>query len=231
MIVLSLDSAMNGCSVCLYDAQSGVMAQRDLNMTRGQAEALMPMVNDTLSDVQITFKDIDLIAVTRGPGAFTGMRIGLATAKSIGMVTGTPVVGVSCFDAIMHSAGAHEGHFSDCEQYVVVLETKRKDFYVQAYASDGRTLIGKPSVMFTRDLDELSKGHKVIFIGDGVTRYQEETQSSIQTYFIEKPTPKTVAILGLEGYNQTPENMSIEPVYLRMPEIGKPKNPPRQLEQ
>lgn len=229
MIVLSLDSAMNGCSACVFDEQNGVLAQKDINMTRGQAEALMPMVNDVLSEAQITFKDIDLIAVTHGPGAFTGMRIGLATAKTIGLVTEKPVVGVSCFDAIMQSAVANKGHFSAYEQCVVVLETKRKDYYVQAYDSDGVTKVGEPSVMLAKEIDELS--HKnTIFIGDGVTRYEEEAQNP-KTYFIEKPTPKTVAILGVEGYNQSPENMSIKPVYLRMPEIGKPKNPPRQLEQ
>lgn len=230
MIVLSLDSAMNGCSACIYDEQGGVLAQKDINMTRGQAEALMPMVNDALSEAQITFKDIDLIAVTHGPGAFTGMRIGLATAKSIGMVTGVPVVGVSCFDAVLRTAVADKVHFSEYQQCVVVLETKRKDYYIQAYTPDCASKLGKPSVMLAEDIDELGR-QKTIFIGDGVVRYESEAQGAIQKHFIEKPTPKTVAILGLEGYNQSPENMSIKPVYLRMPEIGKPKNPPRQLEQ
>ncbi len=232
MIVLSIDSAMNGCSVCVYDAQNdAVHAQRDTAMVRGQAEALMPMVNDVLSDADMTFQDLNLIAVTQGPGAFTGMRIGLATAKSIGMVVGVPVVGVGCFDAIMRTYGANKDHFDVSGPVIVLLETKRKDFYVQVYASGDAQKVDDPSVMMCHEIDALSESDEALFIGDGITRYQKETTKTVKTHFIEKPLASEVARLGVEVYNQSPEKVSSDPVYLRMPEIGKPKNPPRKLEQ
>ncbi len=133
MIVLAIDSTMNGCGACLYDDANGVIFSEILEMSRGQAEHLMPLIDDMVQD----YDDIDLIAVTKGPGAFTGMRIGIATAKSLGLALDIPVFGVCTFEAVLNtylSDDSPESH----GYYGVLLETKRQDYYFQMF--DGATM-------------------------------------------------------------------------------------------
>lgn len=96
MIILSLDSAGSGCGVCLWRGGT-VLADAYESMERGQDQRLMPLVEQVLKKGGAGYNDLDRIAVTRGPGSFTGIRIGLAAARGIGLSTGKPVIGIDRF--------------------------------------------------------------------------------------------------------------------------------------
>ncbi|HEX7968463.1 MAG TPA: tRNA (adenosine(37)-N6)-threonylcarbamoyltransferase complex dimerization subunit type 1 TsaB, partial [Stellaceae bacterium] len=94
MSVLAFDSAGNGCSAAvLRDGQ--IAAHRFALMERGQAEALMPMIAAVLEEAAMPVEALDLIAVTVGPGAFTGLRIGLAAAQGLALASGVPALGIT----------------------------------------------------------------------------------------------------------------------------------------
>lgn len=124
--ILAIDTAAGACSAALFS--DGVVCRREwAAMARGHAEALMPMVVTVMAGRD--YKQLDAIAVTVGPGAYTGLRIGLATARGLALAAQIPVIGVSSFKAVARGAreaGAPPGPL------LVVLETKRADLYVQA---------------------------------------------------------------------------------------------------
>ena len=99
MIVLAIDTACSACSAAL--ARDGVVvAARSEAMARGHAEALMPMVQAVMAEARIAWADLELVAVTNGPGSFTGLRTGLAAARGIALAQGIPVAGVTTLEAV-----------------------------------------------------------------------------------------------------------------------------------
>ncbi len=96
MRILAIDTALQACSACVI--QSGEvepLALEQIPMERGHAEALLPLVDRVVAGVEGGFASLDRIAVTVGPGSYTGLRVGIAAARAIGLAAGVPVVGVT----------------------------------------------------------------------------------------------------------------------------------------
>lgn len=107
MKILSLDTAMAACSAAVIDTDAPLpLAAACVAMERGHAEALPPMVADVMTASGLAMSQIDRIAVTTGPGTFTGVRIGLAFARGIGLASGIPVIGIDSLSAISANEGA-----------------------------------------------------------------------------------------------------------------------------
>jgi len=124
MRILAIDVSVSGCSVAFLDMATNLSSVKRLETDRGQAEHLVPMIDETIRSANTTLKDLDAIAVTRGPGSFTGVRIGLSTAKTLGLALDIPVFGFSTLDVIARK------HASDTET-LFLIDTKRDDFYGQ----------------------------------------------------------------------------------------------------
>ena len=129
MQILAMDTATAGCSVALW-RNGDIPARRSQAMARGQSEALLPMIQEVLTEAGIAAMDLDLIAVTRGPGAFTGLRIGLAAARAMALAAGVPCLGVDTTDVIARGVDGA----SIPGELLVVLDTKRTDFYAQKFS-------------------------------------------------------------------------------------------------
>ena len=128
--ILALDAAAGACSVALF--ADGMVQRREwTKMARGHAEALTPMVAAVMADQD--YDGLDAVAVTIGPGAYTGLRIGLATARGLALAAQLPVIGVSSFKAVARGARAAG---TPVGPLLVVLETKRDDLYVQCLDTD-----------------------------------------------------------------------------------------------
>ena len=154
MNILSLDTALAACSAALW-RDGAVAAGRFTPMDRGQSEALMPMVLDVLTEAGTGFADIDLVAVTIGPGAFTGLRIGLAAARGLALAAGLPCMGVSTLEAVAAGVVAAE---RNAGSVLVVLETKRADVYAQSFDGDLNSLDAPRAVIPEGLIDTLSLG-------------------------------------------------------------------------
>ncbi len=128
-LILAFDTAMSACSACVARG-ADVLARRFETMERGQAEALVPMIAEVLNEAGLAVEDIGLVATTLGPGAFTGVRIGIATAQGFALARGVPVLGLTTLDAVA-AANSADGAL------LVALETKRSDYYVQLFGAGG----------------------------------------------------------------------------------------------
>ncbi len=126
MLILALDSCGAACATGVW--QDGVMiASAREDMARGQDARLMPMLMDVMAQAKCDFAALDKIAVTRGPGSFTGSRVGLAAARGIGLAANKSVIGIDRF-AIYHAAHAAIG-----KDILVVIESKRAELFCKFF--------------------------------------------------------------------------------------------------
>src|ERR1700749_3269007 len=107
MLILAIDTALEACAVALLDTgTSKVIASESQAMKRGHAEALMPMIARVMKESDLTFAALDRLAVTSGPGSFTGLRVGLSAARGIALAAGKPVVGITTLSAYAAPVGS-----------------------------------------------------------------------------------------------------------------------------
>ena len=161
MIVLALDTCLSACSVALLDG-GRVIAAASEPMDRGHQERLAPLVEETMSAAGVSFSDLERIGVTVGPGSFTGLRVGLAFAKGLGLALARPVIGVGTLHALALSA-------SPCGFVAAAVDARREQLYLQIF-SDGRPLMA-PDALTAADaaarLVELYGGGDAVLTGSG----------------------------------------------------------------
>lgn len=136
MIVLGIDTATTACSAALW-ADGVIVAHRFEQMERGQAERLNPMIGEVMDEAAMRFQELGAVAVTTGPGAFTGLRIGLAAARAIGLAVAAPVIGITTFDALARAVPDAE---RAGRSLVVAVNGKRRDVFFQVFGPDGAAL-------------------------------------------------------------------------------------------
>jgi tRNA threonylcarbamoyl adenosine modification protein YeaZ len=138
MRVLAIDTALEACSVALLDTDRfGVRLNESVPMQRGHAEALMPLVARVLDRAQLDFVALDRIAVTTGPGSFTGLRVGIAAARGIALASGKPAVGLSTLAAFAAPFIAAD----DTLPVVVAIDARHDHVYLQVFGPGGRTVV------------------------------------------------------------------------------------------
>ena len=133
--LLALDAGSGACSAAVW-REGEVLAERNAAMQRGQAEQIVPMACTVMAEAGIGFAALDAIAATRGPGSFTGVRIGLAAARGLALACGKPVLGVTAFEVyaalLAEEGGRRPG--------LVVIESGRAEVFAQAFDRDGQAL-------------------------------------------------------------------------------------------
>jgi len=246
MQVLAIDSAMNGCQAGVYEINEEsqdvcVLAQDKLEVTRGQAEHLMPMIERVMKKSGRVYSDIDLIGVTNGPGAFTGMRIAIATAKAVALAADKPVVGVSTISAVLDSFLSQQTPEEPIFPYcAVILETKRKDYYFQLFelgadikhASMEAVIEAEPArVASAFEIFSIISKKEAVLIGDAVERLMSECDGARLNQIITMPRGDSIAKLAVSAYKTKGGEYGCKPHYLREPEIGKAKVRPRVLKE
>ena len=138
MLILAIDTALDACAAAILDTgTSQLIARESLAMKRGHAEALMPLIARVMKDAGLPFAALDRIAVTAGPGSFTGLRVGLSAARGIALAAGKPVVGLTTLSAYAAPVVSESG-----EQPVIsAIDARHDHVYFQAVSGDGSALI------------------------------------------------------------------------------------------
>lgn len=134
MKLLALDTAANLCSVAVSDAESGTMlAQISEDIGKGHAERLMTIIEQVVAEAGIAINEIGKVVTSIGPGSFTGVRVGVATARGLALALRCPAIGISTLEALAYDARkAHPGR-----PVLSVIDARRDEFYTQFFAEDG----------------------------------------------------------------------------------------------
>ena len=221
-VVLGIDTATSGCAAALV-RDGETLAARRARMARGQSEALAPMIDEVVQDAGISFSDIDAVAVTRGPGAFTGLRIGLAAARALALALGKPCLGIDTFAALLEAVRENTG-YAAADACVIAVDSKRDELFVAIYDANGRA-DGEPAALRPEDIPErLGAAANVVVAGDGAARVVPALAPRSHVVLAndaELPDPAVIARLGLAAL-ETPENAPATPLYLRPPDVTMP---------
>src|SRR5437879_4511442 len=138
MLILAIDTALDACATGVLDTDAGkLIAQESQPMKRGHAEALMPVIARVMKESGIAFFSLDRIAVTTGPGSFTGLRVGLSAARGIALAANKPVVGLATLTAYAAPVVSQNS-----EQPVIsAIDARHDQVYFQVVSGNGSALI------------------------------------------------------------------------------------------
>lgn len=220
--ILALDSACASCSVALW-CDGEVLAHAFEAMQRGQSERLVPMVDDVVARSGLSMAAVDAVATTVGPGAFTGIRIGLSAARGYGLALGKPVIGVTTTRVLAAMAGKTD------RQVLALVETKRADIYAELFDAGINSLAG-PQALPVDQVAAWLDGRPTLLCGDGAARVMqpliEVGCDVVQADSPNQPDAAVVASLAAVRLAQEPAStfdLPPAPLYLRPPDVSQPK--------
>ena len=224
MKILAFDSATSACSAAIW-RDGEIPARRFVAMERGQSEALIPMVVEVLKEAGLTYAEIDFIAVTVGPGSFTGVRIGLAAARGMALAGGLPVIGVTTFEAVAKGVGAAE---RAGRGLVVAIDAKRTDIYAQSFGPDLAAL-GPPTAVMPEVLAKALPAGPLLVAGDGAAQLRPalEAADMDRIRFASgsgAPDAAHIAALAAERTVTATVDAAPRPLYLRAPDARLAEN-------
>src|SRR5438445_1148498 len=221
MLILAIDTALDACAAGVLDTNAGkLIAQESQPMKRGHAEALMPLIARVMKESGIAFFSLDRIAVTTGPGSFTGLRVGLSAARGIALAADKPVVGLTTLTAYAAPVVAGNGE----HPIISAIDARHDHVYFQVVGGDGSSLI-KPKVAPIAEALEAQRFGQLHLVGNAATILAERWPTDAPPPFKVDPQPAPdIAWVAWLGAAVNPETAPARPYYLRAPDAKPPKD-------
>lgn len=221
MKLLALDSSGLVASVAIV-TEDVVLAEYTLNYKKTHSQTLLPMLDEIVKMVEVDLKDIDGIAISAGPGSFTGLRIGSATAKGLGLALDKPIIPVPTLNGLAYNL------FGTNKIICPMMDARRNQVYTGLYTFEGEEFIvvkEQAALGVEELLVELNQlGKEVIFLGDGVPVYSKMIKEQARFKYFFAPSHHSrqragaIGALAINYYhsNQMVSASEHEPVYLRL---------------
>jgi len=221
MKLLALDSSGLVASVAIV-SEDAMLAEYTVNYKKTHSQTLLPMLDEIVKMVEINLSEIDGIAVAAGPGSFTGLRIGSATAKGLGLALNKPIIAVPTLDGLAYNL------YGTNKLICPMMDARRNQVYTGLYEFRGNEfhVIMQQAALGIEDiLEEINVlGREVIFLGDGVPIYQEMIKERTRVDYdfapvhMNRQRAGAIGVLGMIYYqnNQLQTASEHEPVYLRL---------------
>jgi len=214
MRVLAIDTALAACSVAILDTvYGGIVASESQPMTRGHAEALIPMVQQVMADADLDWPDIDRLAVTTGPGSFTGLRVGIAAARGIALAAEKPIVGISTLAAYAAPHMAADDRFS----VVAAIDARHGRVYLQVFSPGGRSL-SAPRLATLREAAVAAAENPGCIVGSAAQAVADALSEADATPAVvdARPAPDIAWVARMGAV--VPLGQAPKPQYLRAPD-------------
>ena len=228
MLILAIDTALDACSAGVLDTDAGkLIALESQPMKRGHAEALMPLIARVIKQAGIAFASFDRIAVTTGPGSFTGLRVGLSAARGIALAANKTVVGLTTLAAyaapvVSDNAG---------QPVISAIDARHDQVYFQVVSGDGRSL-SRPRVAPIEEALRASRFGAPHLVGNaaGILADRWPTDAPPPFRVDAQPAPDIEWVAWL-GAAVNPDTAPARPYYLRAPDAKLPKDRLQQASQ
>lgn len=238
MKILSIDTSSSICSIAVLE-DNKILKEMHNNNQKEHSETLMPMINELLKSLNITLDDINLIACAKGPGSFTGIRIGIATAKAFADAKNIPVIGVNSLEALAYCGVIQKGD----GEYVSIIDAKNENVYFAIYKmKNGKFSTYKnPEAMAISEMITYVDNLKLptYFVGDAeiekieqlylaqIAKEKANSNDICSHEYLQDLPPLSIgiAIAALIKYNMgIRENTEdLFPMYLRKPQAQRQK--------
>ena len=221
MKILGLDSSGIVASVAVVE-DDVLIAEYTVNYKKTHSQTLLPMLDEIVKMTELDLNSVDAIAVAAGPGSFTGLRIGSATAKGLGLALKKPLVAIPTVEGLAYNLYDTQGIICP------IMDARRKQVYTGIYRFEDhrlRVLEDQMAVPMEELISKLNKlGQPVTFLGDGVSVFREMIRQELAVPFafapahINKQRAAAIAALGMEYYREgkTQTTMEHVPDYLRV---------------
>ncbi len=226
MKILAIDTALNACSVAITDGPETLAFNHEIR-SRGHAETLLPLIRSLMSDAKLSFADLDLIAVTVGPGTFTGLRIGLSAARGIALAATKPCVGVTTLESLAASVDARTA-----EQKVIVpaIDARRQEVYLQSfkYGTDPYfpAAISAPIASPITEASAHLPSQPLLLLGNGAPLLEQSGVLGGYSFKIldlePNPDARLIAQIAASRASTVKVGVPPAPLYLRSPDAKLP---------
>ncbi len=213
-MMLVIDTSGPDCAVALCDPATGkIIAETTENLGRGHAERLMPQLEALLGEASFSWQNITAIACTTGPGSFTGLRVGIATARGLALALDAPCIGITVFDAFSQACTAPTS---------VVMDARRDQLWVQHF-SKTNCPISEPRAVSLSDID--AEDWQPALMGSGAHSVVAHRQTLRVVEGLDLPSPPIALVASAAALRHAshPEETQPKPFYLRAPD-AKPQH-------
>jgi tRNA threonylcarbamoyladenosine biosynthesis protein TsaB len=215
MLILAIDTALDACAAAVLDTgTSKVIAMESQAMKRGHAEALMPLIARVMKEAALPFAALDRIAVTTGPGSFTGLRVGLSAARGIALAARKPAVGLTTLSAYAAPIVSEGGD----QPVISAIDARHDHVYLQVVSGNGGSLV-RPKVAPIEEALAAARFGTPYLLGNAAKiladRWPADTPPPFKVDAQPAPDITWVAWLGAAV---NPETAPAKPYYLRAPD-------------
>lgn len=214
MRVLAIDTALEACSAALLDThETALIASKSRPMTRGHAEALVPLIAEMMAQTAIDFSHIDRFAVTTGPGSFTGLRVGIAAARGMALAAGKPVVGLTTLAALAAPLIAEDDKLG----VAAAIDARHDNVYLQVFGANGRTLV-QPRLLSVAEAVRAANGEPVRLVGSGAALMAAAWPKHSAPLSVDARRAPDIAWVARLGAAASEGSAPPKPLYLRAPD-------------
>jgi tRNA threonylcarbamoyladenosine biosynthesis protein TsaB len=228
-LLLSLETSSPICSVALHDTENGrLFGQSELRLEKSHSTHLTVLIEQLIANTGHALRDLAAVAVSDGPGSYTGLRIGAAAAKGLCFALDVPLVAVGTLPALAYQVAARTPR-ADTYLYSPMLDARRQEVYTALYRADGRELaVPAPLILTPEALAEQLVHHPVLCFGSGAAKFQPLVSDNPNAFFLADVQPSAVSVgeLALGAY-QRQEFQDVayyEPFYLKEVYTTTPKS-------
>ncbi|MEL6538932.1 MAG: tRNA (adenosine(37)-N6)-threonylcarbamoyltransferase complex dimerization subunit type 1 TsaB [Bacteroidota bacterium] len=224
-LILSIETSTPVCSVALH-REGQLVGLNELFLEKTHASHLTLMIEQVLANAKVDRSEISAIAVSEGPGSYTGLRIGASTAKGMAFALGIPIAAVPTLSAMAQTvANTQALSVGLCP----MLDARRMEVYCQLYKPDGKLVWDTQALVVESisDFEESLDRFSILFFGDGAPKLREVLQTHPNAHLVEGiyPSAKSVGELAWDHYKkeQFVDVAYWEPFYLKEFQAGIPK--------
>jgi tRNA threonylcarbamoyladenosine biosynthesis protein TsaB len=222
-MLAALETSTRGCSVALFDlVHDRLVGETFLSQEVEGASALLPALKALMDHQGLVAVDLKGIAVSVGPGSFTGIRVGLATTQGLSLPGGKPVFGVTSFDVLAENLRG-EGWTGEA---LCLMDAQRGECFTGHYqvAEDGFEVVGEPRILAPAAFPDILKGPAIV-VGPAALKYEKEIRETLgaralyPTNALHRPSARSVAVLAAKRWNrgERPMLKELQPLYMRVP--------------